>query len=127
VVRNYKRKRATPWRDKDKRMTLAVRMRAEGKSLRETAAELAVGKDTISRDLARWDAQQASAAPSNVISLSQKRSQSAVANGPAGGNLRHPDATENATPMTTGEALGLTVQQEAMARAIASMTDRRRV
>lgn len=53
MVRQYKRKGKTPWRNKDKRMAAAVRKRGEGKSLREIAEELAVSYETIRRDLAR--------------------------------------------------------------------------
>lgn len=54
-MRNYKRKRPSQWRDKDKRMTLAVQMRAQGMSLREVAKELAVSYQTVANDLQRWE------------------------------------------------------------------------
>lgn len=120
-MKNYKRKRPRQWRDKDKRMRAAVRMRGEGKSLREIGAELAVNYETVRRDLARWDV-QAAAEPSNVVSLSQKLSHRAVASDPQEGQV----ATPECDTRTTGEALGLTAKEEAMARAIASMTNQGR-
>lgn len=125
-MRNYKRKGPRQWRDKDKRMALAVRMHAEGKSLREIAKELGVGSpQTIANDLKRWDAQRA-AAPSNVVSLSKKLSKPAVQSSPAGGEIGQPNWTPDETPKTTGQVVGLTVKEEAMARAVAMLTDRRR-
>lgn len=101
-------------------MQAAVRMRAEGKSLREIGTELAVTYETVRRDLARWDA-QATAAPSNVVSLSQKLSHRPVTSDPTQGQLVTPECDTR----TTGEALGLTAKEEAMTRAIASLTNRR--
>lgn len=69
---DYRRRlerRRTPARDK--RMTEAVRLRAQGLSLRQIAAELAVSYQTVSNDLARWDAQKPKT-PANVIPLRQK-------------------------------------------------------
>lgn len=122
MVRQYKRKRPGQWRDKDKRMNLAARLRTEGKSLREIGEQLAVSAPTAMRDLRRYDELAAKKAEAfqNVFQLP-------VTSRPAGGDLKHADETPDETSMTTGEALGLTVQQEAMARAVASMTDRRRV
>lgn len=48
------------WKDPDKRMTAAVRMRAGGWSLREIGDRLGVSKDTIQRDLARYESQEVS-------------------------------------------------------------------
>lgn len=62
MARTYKRKRP---RNPDRRMTAAARLRAEGLSLRQIAAELACSHDTVWRDLARWDA----AHPANVSDL----------------------------------------------------------
>lgn len=121
MARKYKRKRPRQWRDKDKRMVLAVRMRGEGQSLREIAKALGVSSpQTIANDLKRWDARQV-AAPSNVVLLSKKSSKSTVQSDPAGGEIGQPDWTAK----TTGEALGLTAREEAMTRAIASLTNRR--
>ncbi len=93
MVRHYKRKRPRQWRDKDKRMALAVRMHAEGKSLREIAGELGVSSpQTIANDLKRWNAQQA-AMPSNVVPLSKKVSKPAVQSDPPRGEIGHPDWT----------------------------------
>lgn len=64
-MRKYKRKRPAQWRDKDKRMLAAVRLRADGKSLREIAKELAVSYQTVANDLARWERERP-----NVILLS---------------------------------------------------------
>ena len=81
-MRNYKRKHASQWRDKDKRMTLAVQMRAQGMSLREIAKELAVSEITVRRDLARWEAERP-----NVVPLRQ----SAATSCPAGGEMSQQD------------------------------------
>lgn len=56
-MRKYKKrpKRRNP----DRRMAAAVRLRAEGMSLRQIAKELACSHDTVWRDLARWDAAHA--------------------------------------------------------------------
>ncbi len=51
-MRNYKRKRP---RNPGKRMAAAVRLRAQGLSLRQIADRLAVSHDTVWRDLAKWD------------------------------------------------------------------------
>jgi len=47
-VRNYGRKR---WGSKDRRIEAAVRLRAEGLSLREIAKRLKVSHVTVKRDL----------------------------------------------------------------------------
>ncbi len=94
-------------------MALAVRMRGEGKSLREIATELAVDHHTIIRDLRRWE-DRVSATGAKVVHFPG-------ASRPAGGNLHQPVAP----PATTGEVLGLTAKEEAMTRAIASLTNRR--
>lgn len=116
MVRQYKRKRPRQWRDKDKRMALAVRMRAEGKSTHQTAAALAVSHQTVMRDLARWDERQQ--VVQNVVQFPGPFR-------PTRGNLDHPLGPDAGPLKTTGEALGLTVKEEAMARAVASLTDRR--
>ncbi len=41
------------------RMMRAARLRAEGKSLRQTAAELQVHHSTVAADLKKWDEEQA--------------------------------------------------------------------
>lgn len=82
MVRQYKRKRPGQWRDKDKRMTLAVQSRAEGKSLREIAKELAVSYQTVANDLARWERERP-----NVIPLSN----SAVKSDPGPGRDLTPE------------------------------------
>lgn len=56
MVRQYKRKRPRQWRDKDKRMAAVVKLRAQGRSLREIGMELGVSHNTVVRDLARQDA-----------------------------------------------------------------------
>lgn len=117
-MRTYTRKRAKPWADKDKRMNLAVRLRAEGRSLREIAAELRVSHQTVANDLARWDERQ-QAVPSNVVALSRKASRTAVKNDPAAGQDLTPGLD---TPPTTGDVLGLTVSEERIARAVACLT-----
>ena len=89
-MRNYKRQGPRPWRDKDKRMAAAVRLRAQGKSLREIGAALRVSYETIRGDLARWDAKQAST-PSNIVQLSRKVSNPAVKSDPATGRDLTPE------------------------------------
>lgn len=91
-MRNYKRKGKTPWPDKDKRMTAAVRKRAEGKSNYQIAKELAVDERTVRRDLARWEALN----PTNVLPLVRQKG---AATRPAGGNLPQRNAApEDAAP-----------------------------
>jgi hypothetical protein len=68
MVRHYKRKGPRPWRDKDKRMSAAVGLRAEGKSLRAIAKELAVTHPTVLADLRKWDERHP-----NVVSLPVNR------------------------------------------------------
>lgn len=75
-MRTYKRK---PGRGRtDKRMAAAVRLRAEGLSLRQIAERLACGRMTVSRDLDQWDREHA-----NVVSLSQ----TTVPKSPPGGQF----------------------------------------
>lgn len=117
-MRNYKRKRPQQWADKDRRMTLAARLRGEGRSLREIGAELRISPATAMRDLRRWDEAQAAApaaAPANVFHLP-------VSTRPARGELKHPAETRGETPRTTGEVLGLSVREEQIARAVAYFT-----
>jgi DNA-binding CsgD family transcriptional regulator len=74
---------------RDKRMALAARMRTEGKSLRDIGKELGISYQTVSNDLARWDAQQPET-PANVIPLSRKRQEVAGKSSPRGGKkTRH--------------------------------------
>lgn len=54
MARHYRRKR-----DPRARMFRAARLRTEGKSLRQIAAEMEVSHDTVWRDLKKWDAEQA--------------------------------------------------------------------
>lgn len=88
MVRAYVRKGPRPWKDKDKRMAAAVRLRAEGKSLREIGKELAVSEFTVRCDLKRWQETHP-----NVVPL---RFPPAISR-PAGGNKSHleiaPDET----------------------------------
>jgi transposase len=51
---------ARRWKDPDKRMAAAVRMREGGLSLRQIGDRLGVSKDTIQRDLARYESQEVS-------------------------------------------------------------------
>lgn len=82
-MRNYKRKGPRPWRDKDKRMAAAMRKRAEGKSLREIAKELAVTHPTVLADLRKWDELHP-----NVVSLLVNRGGKSD---PAGGEIYQAD------------------------------------
>ena len=75
-------KRRVPARDK--RMAAAAKLRAAGKSLRQIAGELGVSYQTVSNDLARWDAQQP-ARPANVVPLTRKVSKNGVSFCPPGG------------------------------------------
>lgn len=59
-MRTYKRKRP---RNPDRRMAAAVRLRAEGMSLRQIASELAVSHPTVLSDLRRWDREHANVTP----------------------------------------------------------------
>jgi|SRR5579872_4702490 len=120
-MRTYQRKRPKRWTDKDRRMAQAAGLRAEGRSLRQIAAELSVSHQTVSNDLARWDARQAEAAPANVVPLSRKASRTAVKNDPAAGHDVTPGFD---TPRTTGDAMGLSVSEERIARAVAYLTSR---
>lgn len=79
MVRAYKRKRPRQWRDKDKRMAAAVRLRAEGKNNCQIAEELAVSEGTVRNDLKRWQALN----PANVLPLARKSDSKSR---PAGGN-----------------------------------------
>lgn len=81
MVRKYVRKGPPPWRDKDKRMAAAVRLRAQDKSLREIAKELAVSPPTVMRDLRKWD------------ELHPNVFQMPVTKRPTGGDLKRPDET----------------------------------
>lgn len=83
-MRNYKRKGKTPWPDKDKRMAAAARKRAEGKSNRQIARELAVDEKTVRNDLARWEQSRP-----NVIPLVRK---TGAENYPAGGEIPQSDS-----------------------------------
>ena len=66
MVRKYVRKRPSPWRNLDRRMLAAARLRDRGLSLRQAAGELAVSYETIRRDLARWDREHANVVPLTV-------------------------------------------------------------
>jgi DNA-binding CsgD family transcriptional regulator len=94
MVRTYKRKGPRPWRDKDKRMAAAVRLRAEGKSLREIAAVLRVSPQTIMRDLQRYDekSREQAAVFQNVFQLP-------VPSRPQGGEMEHPHGTPGDAPI----------------------------
>lgn len=80
MARKYVRKGKTPWPDKDKRMTAAVRKRAEGKNNCQIAGELGVTEGTVRNDLKRWAALN----PVNVVPLTRKSDSKSR---PAGGNF----------------------------------------
>jgi len=74
-----------PAAKRDRRMADAARLRAEGLTLRQIAARLAVHHQTVANDLARWDR------PSrNVVRLPSK---TAVEKRIPGSEIRHPDST----------------------------------
>jgi transposase len=67
---------------RDNRMNAAVRLRAQGMSLRNIAAELGVSHQTVSNDIARWQAEHP-----NVVQLSR----SGVTNSPPRGQDDAPE------------------------------------
>lgn len=79
-VRKYKRKHA---RNPDRRMAAAVRLRAQGMSLRQIGAELACSEGTVRNDLARWARERP-----NVAALVRK---TIAQNSPPGAEITHPD------------------------------------
>lgn len=95
-MRKYTRKRPAQWRDKNKRMAAAVRLRADGMSLREIAKELAVSYQTIANDLARWERQRP-----NVVLLSNSAVKS------------HPHAGQDLTPDFDNEPAVLPLRRQA--------------
>lgn len=84
MPRTYQRKRPRQWRDKDKRMTAAMRLRDQGMSLRQIGKALAVSEGTVRNDLARWEREH----PANVVPLVRKTT---AQSSPAGGEITHPD------------------------------------
>jgi Homeodomain-like domain len=112
-VSTYKRKRPQK-ASRDQRAPKAARLRAEGKSLREIAAETGVSHQTVRNDLTWWDECQ-EAAPPNVIALSSRASKTGVKNDPRTGQDLTPgfDARR-----TTGDVIGLTVREERIARLV---------
>jgi len=78
-MRKYKRK---PARNPDKRMAAAVRLRAQGLSLRQIAEALACSFSTVRNDLVRWERERA-----NVIPLCK----TGVQNSPPGGEKCTPE------------------------------------
>jgi Homeodomain-like domain-containing protein len=92
-MRTYKPR---PQMDKDRRMAVAVRLTAEGLSLREVAARLSVSYMTVARDLARWEQVRASM-PLAIIRLSRP----AVTNrAPGAADVTAPcDTPANVTPL----------------------------
>jgi len=76
-MRTYKRKTLL---DRDRRMAVAVRLRAEGLSLRQVAARLYVNHQTVANDLARWQRDRSSM-PLKLVRLSKP----AVEKTPPGG------------------------------------------
>ena len=65
-MRSYKKKKIV---DPDRRMAVAVRLRAEGLSLRQIAARQYVHHQTVARDLARWETEH-HRMPLSIIRLS---------------------------------------------------------
>lgn len=76
-MRTYRRKKLL---DPDRRMAVAVRLSAEGLSLRQVAAHLYVSHQTVANDLARWEHAR-SAMPLKIVRLSKPT----VKNMPPGG------------------------------------------
>jgi transposase len=71
-LKPYRRRRVPA---RDKRADRAAELRAEGLSLRQIAERLSCSHQTISNDLARWDAEHPPIA-ANVIPLLRKASRS---------------------------------------------------
>lgn len=88
-MRTYRRKLTL---DKDRRMAVAVRLTAEGLSLREVSARLSVSHQTVANDLARWETARA-AVPLMIVRLSKP----AVKNLPHGGEILTPDFDRDST------------------------------
>ena len=80
MTRTYKRKPGTG--RTDKRMAAAVRLRAEGLSLRQIGERLVCSYQTIANDLSRWEREHA-----NVAQLSK----TTVKNSPPGGQNLTPE------------------------------------
>ena len=93
MTRAYKRKR---WGSKERRIEGAVRLRAEGLSLREIAKRLKVSKDTVMRDLAQ-------AAVSHLP----------VSPGPFSGRLETVDETASETPLPLSQVIQLAERRRA--------------
>lgn len=85
-MRTYKPVR--PKSPRGARMKRAARLRAEGKSLREIAAEQEVSYETVRRDLARWDALNAPDASVSHLPVTKTP--------PGGGNVTAPCDTADA-------------------------------
>src|SRR6266704_3506928 len=66
-MRTYKRKTLL---NRDRRMAVAIRLRAEGLSLRQIGARLYVNHQTVANDLARWE-QERSSMPLKIVRLSK--------------------------------------------------------
>jgi transposase len=94
TYRQRRQRRRIPGRDK--RMAAAAALRAAGKSLRDIGKELGVSYQTVSNDLARWDAQQPTI-PANVIPLSRNRQKVAGKSSPGGGKKARQKLTAGKT------------------------------
>jgi hypothetical protein len=89
---------------RDRRMQAAVRLRAEGKTLREIAAELrAKSPQTIANDLGRWEELHPNVTPF------QKLSKSVVENTP-------PVGRNETTEMDTGETVVVSLDRQRLSR-----------
>jgi hypothetical protein len=85
--------------DKDRRMAVAVRLTAEGLSLRQAAARLSVSYQTIARDLARWD-REGRAMPPAIVRLSRPAVTPAIP--PRVKNVTVPRDTDVTVPYSAG-------------------------
>lgn len=88
MTRTYKPKRTRLTRQA--RMGRAVRLRAEGKSLREIASIQEVSHETVRRDLARWDAKNRPVATVSHLPVTKMP--------PGGGNVT-PGCDSHAAPV----------------------------
>jgi hypothetical protein len=96
-------RRAAQWDNADTRMATAVRLKAEGKSLRWIAGRLNVSPTTIARDLARWERVKDS------VPLEVRRLSRPAVTPPC--NSGRPDQASSTTAVTAASDIPSTVIQ----------------